>query len=151
NPYADVPQIYATPHIGAATQEAQPRIAKRVARTVRLFNDYGSVRDCVFFPKHPIGLHQGERPSYILSVIHSDLRGTKKAVDETIYDAGLSNLSSVHRDVSKYGVAYDLNALDGPLNDAQIEGLIERAIRFSGDATPVRAIRMIKVPGIRTQ
>ena len=150
NPYAEVPQIYTTPHIGAATQEAQPRIAKRVARTVRLFNDYGSVRDCVYFPKHPIGLHQGERPKYILSVVHSDTRGTKKAVDETIYDAGLSNLSSVHRDVPKYGIAYDLNALNGPLTDEQIEGLIERAIKASGDAAPVRAIRMIEVPGLRS-
>src|SRR5690554_5652145 len=48
NPYADVASVVTTPHIGAATEEAQPRIAQHVANTTQLFLEQGLVRDCVF-------------------------------------------------------------------------------------------------------
>ena len=44
NPFADTPNIFATPHIGAATREAQPRIARYVARTTQKFSCYGMTR-----------------------------------------------------------------------------------------------------------
>lgn len=144
NPYADVPQIYSTPHIGASTQEAQPRIARHVSKTVRSFNLYGSLRDCVLFPKMHINVPLDQEPAALLSVVHSDTRGTKKAVTETIYEAGLSNLSSVHRDMPAYGIAYELNALDGTLDDAQIQDMIDRAQRYCG-ASPIRSVRVIPV------
>ncbi len=145
NPYADEPRIYGTPHIGASTQEAQPRIARHVAGTTRAFSCAGRVRNCVFSPKHPIGIPEGVSPSHMLAVVHSDRRGTKKAIDETIYEAGLSNLSSVHRDFPDYGIAYDVNALDGALTDEQIKGLIERSIANTGDPTSIRSVRVIEV------
>lgn len=145
NPYADEPRIYGTPHIGASTQEAQPRIARHVAGTTRLLNALGQVRNCVYSPRHPIGVPEGLDPRYILAVVHSDRRGTKKAIDEAIYDAGLSNLSSVHRDFADYGIAYDVNLVDGELTDAQIQQLIERTAHTTGDPTSIRSVRMIKV------
>ena len=145
NPYAGVPGIYATPHIGAATQEAQPRIARHVAGSTRLFSHFGRVRNCIYSPKYPIGVPEGEQPSHILAVVHSDRRGTKKAIDETIYDAGLSNLSSVHKDFAPWGIAYDVNVIDGGLSQEQIQGLIDRTVQNTGDPTSIRSVRMIEV------
>jgi len=144
NPYADVDRIWGTPHIGAATQEAQPRIAKRMGNTTYLFNRYGTVRDQVFGGGGGISV-DSENPDYVLTVVHSDARGTKKAVDDCIYEAGLSNIGSSHRDFPRYGFAYDVNAVDEPLADEQLEVLVETARSLSDDETAIRAIRLIDV------
>lgn len=145
NPYAQQPRIYATPHIGASTQEAQPRIARHVAGSTRLFSCYGLLRNCVYSPKTNMGIPEAMNPKHVLAVVHSDQRGTKKAISETIFDAGLSNLSSTHRDFPEHGIAYDVNAINGALTDEQIQGLIERAARNTGDPNAVRSVRMINV------
>lgn len=147
NPYVDEPSIYGTPHIGAATQEAQPRIAHRVVGTARLLSHNAGIRDCVFSPKNPIKLPEGDQARHILAVVHSDRRGTKKAIDEAIFDSGLSNLASLHRDFRNYGIAYDLNMLDGTLDDEGIAKLIARAAEVSGDTSSIRSVRMIEVAG----
>jgi len=142
NPYGDMPEIVSTPHIGAATEEAQPRIARHVANTARLFNLYGTVRDTVYAPGQLIGVDGAEPPS-ILAVVHSDARGTKKAVADAIFEAGFSNLESSHRDFAKYNFAYDLNAVDQAMNQAQIESMIESARKISGDPQAIRSVRVI--------
>ena len=144
NPYSDYDRILNTPHIGAATQEAQPRIAKHKATTTQLFDCYGTVRDTVYAPGHTIGV-EAEDPDVILSVVHSDERGTKKAVDDCIYEAGLSNLRSSHRDFPRYGFAYDVNAVDKPLTREQLGRLVEEARDISGDESAIRSIRVIDV------
>ena len=144
NPYAEHASIVATPHIGAATQEAQPRIGRHVANTTQLFNCYGTVRDCVFSPGHLIGVDSSE-PPYILTVVHSDVRGTKKAVSDGIYEAGLSNLESSHRDFPKYGIAYDVNAIDKPMSEENLRDLVTNARKLSNDPDAIRAIRLIDV------
>ena len=145
NPYADCERIVTTPHIGAATEEAQPRIAQYVANTTRLFNSYGTVRSCVFSPGQPIGVEADSAPT-VLTVVHSDQRGTKKAVDDAIFEAGLDNLESAHRDFPEYGFAYDVNAIDQPLNRAQLKTLVQRATELTGDEHAIRAVRQIPVP-----
>ncbi|CAM3267675.1 NAD(P)-dependent oxidoreductase [Rhodothermus bifroesti] len=145
NPYAGLPEIVCTPHIGAATEEAQPRIAAYVAGTAQLFNKYGTVRDTVFSPGQVIGV-EAEPPYWVLSVVHSDARGTKKAISDAIYEAGASNLQSNHRDFSRYGFAYDVSAIDKPLSEEQLRCIIEKARRISGDPTAIRAIRQFYVP-----
>ncbi|MGM0557855.1 MAG: NAD(P)-dependent oxidoreductase [Myxococcota bacterium] len=144
NPYSDYDRILNTPHIGAATQEAQPRIAKHKATTTQLFDNYGTVRDTVYAPGQVIGV-EAEDPDVILSVVHSDERGTKKAVDDCIYEAGLSNLRSSHRDFPRYGFAYDVNAVDKPLSREQLSKLVEAAREISGDPSAIRSIRVIDV------
>jgi D-3-phosphoglycerate dehydrogenase len=144
NPYADIACIRGTPHIGAATQEAQPRIAKHMGNTTHLFNKYGTVRNNVFGRGKRITVDPDD-PSYVLTVVHSDERGTKKAVDDCIYEAGVSNLGSSHRDFPRYGFAYDANALDKPLTDRQLEHLVESARSLSDDESAIRAIRLIEV------
>lgn len=142
NPYSDTPEIVSTPHIGAATQEAQPRIAEHVGNTTRLFNLYGTVRDTVYAPGHLIGV-DGAEPPYILAVVHSDARGTKKAVSDCIFDAGLSNLESSHRDFAKYKFAYDLNAIDKNITQDQLQKMIQTARSISGDPNAIRSVRVI--------
>jgi len=141
NPYEGHPRILSTPHIGAATLEAQPRIGRYVSRTTTLLQNYGALRNCVFMPKESISV--GTEDTYFLAVVHSDRRGTKKAVDDAIYAAGVNNLQSSHVDVPKYGIAYDLSALDRALTEDEIEGMITEAARLTGDPTAIRTIRMI--------
>ncbi len=144
NPYSDFSEIVGTPHIGAATQEAQPRIGRKMAHTTQLFNCYGSVRDTVFSPGNNIGV-EGSEPRYILTVVHSDARGTKKAVSDAIFDAELNNLESSHRDFTKYGIAYDISAIDQALTEDQLSALVENARQISGDSAAIRAVRLIEV------
>lgn len=143
NPYRDEPRIHCTPHLGASTAEAQPRIAETMAATARLLSQQGTVRDCVFSPRHRIDVAGEALSPHILAVVHSDVRGTKKAVDDAIYQAGISNLGSQHRDFPRYGIAYDLSVLDRPLSDDEVTGLLDHAARVSGDPTAIRAVRQL--------
>lgn len=144
NPYADEPRVVCSPHIGAATQEAQPRIARRVATTMGDFSKYGTLRDCVYNPRAKLSVADSARGHAVLAVVHSTDRGTKKAVDDAIYEAECSNLGSTHMDF-EVGVAYDISVLDRPLSDADIEKLVARASELAGN-NAIRAIRQVVVP-----
>ncbi len=145
NPYADEPRISCTPHIGAATQEAQPRIAKRVADTMGYFSRNGWMRDCVYAPRVKMSVGDTSRGHAVLAVVHTTSRGTKKAVDDAIYEAHVSNLFSTHQDFA-IGVAYDLSVLDSPLSREQLDRLVARAAELAGDETAIKAVRQIEVP-----
>lgn len=140
NPYQGEPRVFATPHIGAATLEAQPRIGRYVARTTELFSRYGMIRDCVFRPRAKI---EFEAPDgqHILAVVHTDARGTKKAVDDAIYEAGASNVRSAHVDFPEFGMAYDVSVLDRPLTDAQCDSLVQMAEKITGERSAIRWLR----------
>ncbi|MFT7583347.1 MAG: D-3-phosphoglycerate dehydrogenase, partial [Myxococcota bacterium] len=75
--------------------------------------------------------------------VHVDKRGTKKAVDDAIYDAGASNVRSSHIDFPNFGVAYDLSALDKPLSANELAALTENAARITDDPTAIRWLRSI--------
>lgn len=145
NPYADEARIVCTPHIGAATQEAQPRIARRVANTVEGLSLFGSLRDCVYAPRATLSVRDAASGNAVLAVVHSTARGTKKAVDDAIYAAEASNIESAHRDFPN-GLAYDLSVLDRPLSADALDALVEQAVDLAQDATAIRAVRQIVVP-----
>jgi D-3-phosphoglycerate dehydrogenase len=145
NPYADEPRIICTPHIGGATMEAQPRIARRVSQTIADFSRYGSIRDCVFAPRFSLSIADQVRGCAVLAVVHSTARGTKKAVDDAIYEAEADNLGSAHHDF-EIGVAYDLSHLDKPLQHKQLMHLVERAEDIANTPNAIRAVRQIEVP-----
>ena len=146
NPYASEPRVAVTPHIGAATQEAQPRIAKRVAWTLGQFSKSGTVRDMVFGPRARLGLvDQSSQNKVLLAVAHSTVRGTKRAVDDAIYKAGASNLSSVHKDFEELGVAYDLSVIDRALTEDEVHGLVATASEVTGDDNAIRSVRQIRL------
>ena len=142
NPYADEPRIVCTPHIGAATQEAQPRIARRVATTVARLSHFGALRDCVYAPKAKIQLGESVPGNAVLAVVHSVARGTKKAIDDAIFEAEVSNLGSTHRDF-EIGVAYDLSLIERPLKRDELARLVERAADLAGDPSAIRAIHQV--------
>lgn len=144
NPYAERQDVVTTPHIGAATQEAQPRIAAHIGTTLRLFHRQGTLRDCVFSPGHTIGL-DASPPFWALTVVHSDARGTKKAIDDAVYEAGASNLQSSHRDFPELGIAYDVSALDQRLSEQQLQAIAEEAEELTGDPSAIRSIRHFRV------
>ena len=143
NPYEGVRRIHCTPHIGAATREAQPRIARKMARTTRDFSHLGTVDDCVYAPRRRVDVASSAESPHVLVVVHSDVRGTKKAVDDAIYAAGLSNLQSAHRDFPRHGIAYDLSVLDRALTDDELAGLISEARLITGLEDAIRAIRQV--------
>ncbi len=147
NPYAADERITCSPHVGASTQEAQPRIARRVATTMADFTGLGALRDCVFAPRERMDLGDLAPGNAVLAVVHSVSRGTKKAVDDAIYEAEVNNLGSMHRDFD-IGVAYDLSALDRPLTAVEVARLVERARALAKDEHAIRAVRQIVVPAI---
>lgn len=146
NPYAECPDVAVFPHIGASTQEAQPRIAARVSDTIGAFSQRGAVRDTPFEVRAQLNLSNRGRPgSALLMVCHSTARGTKRAIDEAIYEAGVSNLSSVHTDFDEYAMAYDLALIDHPLSAAQLEHLIQRADELTNQQGAIRSIRQVQL------
>ena len=145
NPYADLPAVFATPHIGAATRDAQPRIATKMARTARLLSHQGTVEDCVYAPRRRIDVARSAEAPHILAVVHSDERGTKKAVDDALFHAGVNNLQSAHRDFPRYGMAYDLSVLERALSPEEINSLVAEASRITGREDAVRAVRQIEL------
>lgn len=147
NPYGSDRRIVATPHIGAATQEAQPRIARRVAFTTGMYSRFGNIRDCVFAPRTTISMSDGSDGLTMLLVLHSTARGTKKALDDAIYDSGAANLRSEHRDFSRWGLAVDANLIDKPLSNSDLESLVERTKTITGDENAVRLIRQVPLGG----
>lgn len=144
NPYRDQPKVAVTPHIGASTQEAQPRIARRVAQTFGNFSKTGAVRDCVFAPLIRMGLvEDGAVGKVALIVAHADTRGTKRAIDDAIYQGGASNLASAHKDFGNLGLAVDLALLDRPLDEARLLALVAEAARATGDPEAIRSVRQV--------
>ncbi len=143
NPYAQLPQVVTTPHIGAATAEAQPRIASRVARTAGSYATRGDVRDCIYSPRTQISMADELSGRSLLFVVHATTRGTKKALDDAIYEAEADNLRSQHRDFPQWGVAIDVNLLDRPLRGEQLQRIVDHTAEVTGDANAVRLVRQI--------
>jgi len=135
--------VATTPHLGAATLDAQPRIARRVVWTQRAFSQTGALRDCVFRPRLSLGLGDLSSGATVLAVVHSTARGSRKAVQDAIFEAGASNLSTVHQDFEEYGLAYDLAAIDRPLTDAELGRMGELAGRLTGDPAAIRSVRQV--------
>lgn len=144
NPYLHCEKVAVFPHIGASTQEAQPRIAARVSDTFGQFSHSGAVRDTPFQSRTELALSSpGRKGAAFLMVCHSTARGTKRAIDEAIYEAGVSNLSSVHTDFDEYGFAYDLALIDQPLSADQLQALIKRANELTLQTDAIRSIRQV--------
>lgn len=144
NPYGDEPRIICTPHIGAATSEAQPRIAARVARTIGGFSRFGRLRDCVYAPRARLAAPAVSAGQAVLGVVHSTTRGTKKAVADAIFECEASTLASLQQDFPN-GLAYDLSVLDRPLPEPALHALVSRAATLAGDSTAIRAVRQVVV------
>jgi D-3-phosphoglycerate dehydrogenase len=49
----------------------------------------------------------------------------------------------VHKDFSNFGAAYDLAAIDRPLSEEEVRGLVDEAARVTGDFNAIRSVRQI--------
>ncbi|MEM1007752.1 MAG: NAD(P)-dependent oxidoreductase, partial [Myxococcota bacterium] len=145
NPYAAQPRVICTPHSGGATMEAQPRIARHVGQTLAEFSLYGCIRDTVFSPRFTLSNIEQARGHAVLAVMHSTARGTKKAIDDAIFEAEANNLGSMHRDFP-LGVAYDISILDRPLPREELMALVQKAEHIANVPNAIRAVRQINVP-----
>jgi D-3-phosphoglycerate dehydrogenase / 2-oxoglutarate reductase len=146
NPYQNCEKVAVFPHIGASTKEAQPRIAARVSETFGQFSKSGAVRDTPYQTRTELNLsNTGRSGTAFLMVCHSTARGTKRAIDEAIYEAGVSNLSSVHTDFDEYRMAYDLALIDRPLSSEQLQMLIQRADDLTQQTNAIRSVRQVIV------
>jgi D-3-phosphoglycerate dehydrogenase len=146
NPYADNPNILATPHIGASTLEAQPRIAEYIARSTELLSAWGILRECVYSPRTVVGFDDYPSGTHILTVVHSSKRGTKRAIDNMIYTSGASSLQSAHKDFDPYGFAYHVLATSERIPDDAIAALHEEAERVTGEPNAIRLVRRLVIP-----
>jgi D-3-phosphoglycerate dehydrogenase len=100
----------------------------------------------VFRPRLQLGLSEVTPGSTLLAVVHSTARGSRKALQDAMYEAGASNLSTVHQDFDEYGFAYDLAAIDRPLDPGQVAALFERAAALTGVPGVIRSLRQVPVP-----
>ena len=101
----------------------------------------------MFGGRQEIGIGASDTIGSYLTVVHSCERGTKKAVDDAIYNAGANNITSTHRDFDKYGIAYEVVGIDRALSDDDVEGLIAEARGLTGNPHAIRAIRQIPATG----
>ena len=79
----------------------------------------------------------------LLSIVHGTTRGARKAIQDAIFDAGASNLSTAHIDLDDFGIAIDLLALDRPLSDAEIQTIDARASELTRTPGIIKRIRQI--------
>ncbi|MFN7146675.1 MAG: 3-phosphoglycerate dehydrogenase, partial [Myxococcota bacterium] len=110
------------------------------------FNRQGALRDCVYRPRLALGLGEFEPGSTLLAVVHSTRRGSRKALQDAIFEAGASNLSTVHQDFEDLGMAYDLSAIDRPLDEDQLRRVLDHAAELTGEAGSIRSIRQVTLP-----
>jgi D-3-phosphoglycerate dehydrogenase len=143
SPYTDEKRIYGTPHIGAATLEAQPRIARYVASTTQALSHHGMLRNCVFGSRANIGFDTLEGIRNIVTVVHTSARGTRKAIADAIYDAEAGTDVSIHRDFNEYGIAYELVAIDRPLTPSEVDDIVHRAASITREPNAIRSLRQI--------
>jgi D-3-phosphoglycerate dehydrogenase len=97
----------------------------------------------VFRPRLNLSLNELSPESVVLAVVHAPVRGSRKAIQDAIYEAGASNLASIHQDFEELSMAYDLCAIDRPLTESQLKRIQEIAKELTGEAGAVRSIRQI--------
>jgi len=84
-PVTDKPNVFLTPHIGAATVEAQENIGREVASALRRFLEQGSTTGSVNFPH--VELPTVENAHRVLH-IHRNMPGVLRDVNEIIANLG---------------------------------------------------------------
>ena len=150
NPYADEPRVSLhASHWCLHPRGAAPNRCAGCADRACRSPTTGRCGTACIPPRTAIEVDPASSGRAVLAVVHSVVRGTKKAVDDAIYDAGASNLGSSHRDFPN-GIAYDVSVLDRPLERAELDRLVERAAEVAGDADAIRSVRQVTLPGARS-
>ena len=111
---AGVPGVYATPHLGASTAEAEENCAVMAGAQLRDFLRHGSVANSVNFPAvalDPLGGHR-------IAVTNRNVAGMLGQLMAVFADADINVIDMINK--SRGDVAYNLIDLDTPLQAAAV-------------------------------
>ena len=116
----EVANVYATPHLGASTAEAEENCAVMAVDQLRDFLLYGNIVNSVNFPQVALDPAGGHRIG-ITNVNHPGMLGQLTSV---LADANINVIDMINK--SREHVAYNLIDLDTPPDDtliARLEGI----------------------------
>jgi D-3-phosphoglycerate dehydrogenase / 2-oxoglutarate reductase len=104
-----VPRVYATPHLGASTEEAEDNCAVMVADQIRDFLEHGNVRNAVNFPDAIMA----RESLYRLSIANANVPNMLGQISTVMADAALNIHNMLNK--SRGEMAYTLVDVDSPI------------------------------------
>ena len=104
-PFADLPNVYGTHHIGASTEQAQEAIAAEAVRVIRTYKDTGKVLNVVNLATktpatHMLIVRHRDRPG-VLAHVFDHLRAANLNVQETenvVFAGAEAAVARIHLD-----------------------------------------------------
>jgi D-3-phosphoglycerate dehydrogenase len=125
------PAVFALPHLGASTAEAEENCASMVVDQVREYLDNGTIRNAVNFPNVEMLRESAHR----VAISNANVPNMLGQISSAMAKAGLNIHNMVNK--SRAEMAYTLVDVDSPVDDAVIA-----SIRAIGGVLSVRAIPM---------
>jgi len=114
--FYDCPYVYAFPHLGASTEEAEELCAIRVTQQVQDFLESGHIRSAVNFPDVELARVLG---SHRLTVANANIPNMVAQVSNYLASAGVNILHMINQ--SRGEVAYTLIDMDQPIQPAVLK------------------------------
>ena len=109
---AGLPNVYATPHLGASTAEAEENCAVMAAEQLTGFLRHGNIHNAVNFP--PVVLEGGG--GHRIGVANANVAGMLGKLMAVLADAGINVIDMLNK--SRGDLAYNLIDLDTKPSDA---------------------------------
>ena len=109
-----VPRIYATPHLGASTEEAEDNCAVMVADQIRDYLEHGNVRNSVNLPDTIMA----RESLYRLCIANANVPNMVGQISTAMAGAGLNIHNMINK--SRGEMAYTLVDVDSAIPDAVV-------------------------------
>jgi D-3-phosphoglycerate dehydrogenase / 2-oxoglutarate reductase len=109
---APFPNVYATPHLGASTQQAEENCAMMAADQLIDFLSNGNIRNSVNFPN----VHLERTPGYRLAITNDNVPRVLGHVLSLFADRNINIIDMINK--SRGDVAYNLIDVETPPNDS---------------------------------
>lgn len=129
---AGLPNVYATPHLGASTTEAEENCAAMASDQLRAFLRYGHVANSVNFPAVVLDSAEGCR----IAVTNRNVAGMLGQLMSVLAEENINVIDMINK--SRGDVAYNLVDVDGPPGEAVVA-----AIRSIDEVLSVRLLEPI--------
>ncbi len=126
---ATEPAVFALPHLGASTAEAEENCAAMVVDQVREYLEHGTIQNAVNFPNVEMPRESAHR----VAISNANVPNMLGQISSAMAKAGLNIHNMVNK--SRAEMAYTLVDVDSPVDDAVIE-----SIGAIGGVLSVRAI-----------
>jgi D-3-phosphoglycerate dehydrogenase len=112
-----VPNVYATPHLGASTEEAEDNCAVMVADQIRDFLEHGNVRNAVNLPD----VIMARESLFRLSIVNANVPNMVGQISTAMAGAGLNIHNMLNK--SRGNMAYTLVDVDSAIPDELLKQL----------------------------